>query len=282
MAVIFRCWPAILAGTIVLSCGPGARREIVSVRMLQRNLLRCLHMRGGPLLRSAAAFAMVAMLISSCTVSRELDDLTAGCPDGTKFCGDECVAIDDPDFGCSADSCDRCEERTNATRMSCSNGECVVTRCDSGAKLCDGECRRLDLPEFGCNRPGCAPCIFERASNYACSAFGACEITNCNRGWADCDGKTETGCEINTNERVDHCGECRIDCQALYPTVPRGIVSCGAGACVIGGCDTGYKNCNGLVRDGCERHVQTDNNNCGVCGKKCTADQTCTDGVCEP
>jgi hypothetical protein len=250
--------------------------------MLQRNALRCLHHARGGLLRSVTAFTVVVLLVSSCTVSRELDDLTAGCPDGTKFCGHECVSIDDPSFGCLADSCEPCQEVENATRMSCSNGECVVTKCESEvSKLCAGECRRLDSPEFGCNRPGCEPCALFKTAGYACNAFGSCEITNCDGGWDDCDDSSSNGCETHLLEDPHHCGYCAIDCDDMGP-LPNADVACGAGACVIRVCDSGYKDCNGIVRDGCERNALTDSNNCGACGKKCSAGQVCTNGTCEP
>jgi hypothetical protein len=164
--------------------------------------------------------------------------------------------------------------------MSCSDGQCVVTKCDSGvSKLCDGECKRLDLPQFGCSRPGCDACVFYKATGYACNAFGSCEITNCATGWKDCDGSTSNGCESNLNEDQHRCGFCDVDCDDLLP-LPHAGVACGAGACVISACDAGYKDCNGIVRDGCERPVLADNNNCGGCAKKCTAEQTCTNGKC--
>jgi hypothetical protein len=263
-----------------LSCGRGARWEIVSVRMLQRNVLGYLHTRGGPLLRSIAAFALVALLVASCTVTRELDDLTAGCPEGMKFCGQECVANDDPSFGCALDSCDPCPEHTNASRLSCSNGECVVSRCESGSKLCAGECRRLDLPEFGCNRPGCEPCYFDHTTGYGCNAFGSCEVTDCADDYADCNKTSSDGCEVFLQEDLNFCGYCSTDCEDL--AAPHAEIYCAAGACVIRVCEVNYKNCDNIVKNGCERNLKTDHENCGACGRKCTADQTCTNGVCEP
>ena len=52
--------------------------------------------------------------------------------------------------------------------------------------------------------------------------------------------------------------------------------ACGSGGVVGGKCRGGYTNCNGQCVA-----LQTDVNNCGVCGSVCAPDEGCGDGVCD-
>src|SRR6185369_10382045 len=70
--------------------------------------------------------------------------------------------------------------------------------------------------------------------------------------------------------------------------VTNGQAVCSAGTCVVGSCNPGYGNCNGLVADGCEVTLDSNPANCGSCGTICTAangtagctSSTCTIGSC--
>jgi hypothetical protein len=73
-------------------------------------------------------------------------------------------------------------------------------------------------------------------------------VERCNGLDDDCDGKTDE--EVN--------GDCRF---------AHAEGSCRGGACVLDGCTTGYYNCNGSARDGCERAEQ--DVSCGECGRAC-------------
>jgi hypothetical protein len=53
--------------------------------------------------------------------------------------------------------------------------------------------------------------------------------------------------------------------------------ACGSGGVVGGKCRGGYSNCNGQCVA-----LQSDVNNCGVCGTVCAPDEGCGDGVCDP
>jgi hypothetical protein len=54
-------------------------------------------------------------------------------------------------------------------------------------------------------------------------------------------------------------------------------MACGSGGVVGGKCRGGYSNCNGQCVA-----LQSDVNNCGVCGTVCAPDEGCGDGVCDP
>ncbi|MCI0479658.1 hypothetical protein L0Y59_03880, partial [Candidatus Uhrbacteria bacterium] len=57
-----------------------------------------------------------------------------GCEDGFKSCGDACVAMDDPDYGCAEQGCAPCD-LANATAV-CESGVCAIEACDSGYDDC--------------------------------------------------------------------------------------------------------------------------------------------------
>jgi len=46
-------------------------------------------------------------------------------------------------------------------------------------------------------------------------------------------------------------------------------------------CYPGYKDCDGNPDNGCEANINTDLNNCGVCGNKCGDNMVCNIGFCE-
>lgn len=246
--------------------------------MLQRNVPRCPDTRGAPLLRSIGASVVLAVgLISSCTVTREIDDLTAGCPDDKKFCGGECVPIEDPNFGCSPDACEPCQLPAYATSLTCSNGECAAAECSSEGKLCGDVCVERS-PDVGCGRPGCTRCSYANTAEYLCDPLGECEVSTCATGWYNCDDVASNGCEINTVEDPDNCGRCGLVCQPA----PNAEITCGDSACKIRQCLNGYKDCDKKpYPNGCEIDPMTDDQHCGDCEIQCELGQTCSEGVCQ-
>ena len=76
-----------------------------------------------------------------------------------------------------------------------------------------------------------------------------------------------------------NCGSCGCQCQAGS--------ACSQGTCVAG-CNGGVTSCpvpidggaGVLCRQYTCRDLNTDNDNCGQCGKKCPAGMTCVQGAC--
>ena len=107
---------------------------------------------------------------------------------------------------------------------------------------------------------------------------GKCQIKSCNQFYADCDNLYVTGCETPTENDIYNCGGCGIKC-----TVLNGVPKCTGGVCGIEKCNSPYKDCKNGYLDGCETNTNTDPNNCGGCGKSCSAPNAttkCNNGFC--
>src|SRR5574337_175096 len=103
-----------------------------------------------------------------------------------------------------------------------------------------------------------------------------CGIT-CNAGWGNCDGLLSNGCETNLNTDLANCGACGSVCAGTNGTATCTSVPCGIA------CNAGWRNCDGLVSNGCETDLTTSPTNCGACGTVCNSTNgtaTCAASVC--
>jgi hypothetical protein len=168
----------------------------------------------------------------------------------------------------------------------CTAGACRISTvvCSVGIADCDGlapnGCEITTLNDvnncgIGGNGMGngCGHVCSSTGGTAACNG-GVCSIT-CNSGLGNCDGNLSNGCETNTNTTVAHCGGCGRGC-----TVINGTAGCAAGACTVAACAAGFFNCDGMVANGCEINLNSDNGNCGACGRVCPGGQTCQMGTC--
>jgi hypothetical protein len=146
--------------------------------------------------------------------------------------------------------------------------------CGSSFKACEGQCVSVDRPDRGCGADACHACNVQNATA-RCNQLHRCDIAVCYQDFDDCDGDSSNGCETNVRIDPDHCGGCGRKCPAL-PHAQRG---CGD-ACTIWRCDSGYRDCNAVVSDGCEAAVAGDAANCGECGHACKSGQKCRHGEC--
>jgi hypothetical protein len=88
-------------------------------------------------------------------------------------------------------------------------------------------------------------------------------------------GNWQTGCAADT------CARC---------TLPNAVATCSSrNECAIADCNSGFDNCDGAARNGCEVNLQTDVRNCGGCGNDCANDRAtdngrgeCRSGLCHP
>ena len=81
--------------------------------------------------RARGLFALLALLFvasAGCSLLVDTDDIVAGCGPGQKLCGEgNCVAIDDPAYGCDPLRCEPCL-LVNA-RARCDGEACAVKAC---------------------------------------------------------------------------------------------------------------------------------------------------------
>lgn len=121
------------------------------------------------------------------------------------------------------------------------------------------------------------------AKNVALSCIG----TECPAPWTTC--LSESGptykCGTDLMRDKNNCGACGNKCLVYGPVHM-------TSRCIDGACELAclspfdmndpvdWRNCNGLVDDGCEVNVLKDEKNCGVCGNACAAGVRCIGGKC--
>jgi hypothetical protein len=171
--------------------------------------------------------------------------------------------------------CRSCTEAcTNANgTTSCNTTNGCTPVCSTGFKSCDSD------PNNGCEKnirtlTDCGdcgiPCDIPNATE-SCSS-GTCTVTGCSAGFDDC-GSDGTCDPLGTNTNCASCGDA---C-----TNSHGSNVCTAGACVPT-CDTGWRSCDGIVANGCERDVRT-LTDCGNCNVACSfahGAESCASGTC--
>ncbi len=177
-----------------------------------------------------------------------------------------CISYqDDPD------NCGLCGRACGPEQL-CSGGHCLWPRCSSGTFNCGRTCRDYQTDSNNCGRCG-HPC----AAGEVCSA-GRC-VSNglppCGSGVAECVGRC-----VNTDWSPEHCGECGHRCAFDHAEAP----VCRSGNCVLGTCEVGFENCDGVEANGCEVNISGDDvERCGGCARRCTlphALPTCFRGDC--
>ena len=171
-----------------------------------------------------------------------------------------------------------CPPAANVSQTACMEGACTLVSCEMGF----GDCN-LDTVD-GCETrlntlTDCAicgtVCDLPNATT-SCDAL-ACELGMCDEGFADCDAATENGCETSLSTLTD-CEACGRVCDDL----PNATATCAEGICAVASCDEGFGNCDGLVENGCETSLLT-NDNCNGCNQVCAranGGASCETGTC--
>jgi hypothetical protein len=153
------------------------------------------------------------------------------------------------------------------------------TTCNPGFADCDGDaangCETALSTVNNCGACGVV-CASAPGAVAQCSS-GVC-TSACVAGQADCNGNSADGCETNLTSDVSNCGSCGGIC----PVPAHATAVCVGGVCGIGGCASGFADCNGSSADGCEVNLTSNHSNCGSCGSVCASNEQCVGGICEP
>jgi hypothetical protein len=186
-----------------------------------------------------------------------------GVPDG------ESTSFRDIDLLSSASHCGcyrlECPVRDNAL-ATCTNGRCGFT-CLNDFGDCDGRAEngcevnvRTEAQHCGsCGRS----CEF-RNTMPGCVA-GSCTIVRCIGNYASCNMNQGDGCEADLSRDLNNCGGCGQRCSFINAQA-----SCVNTACMLGACNAGYDNCDGISFNGCEVSLNDNPAHCGVCGRSCS------------
>ena len=115
----------------------------------------------------------------------------------------------------------------------------------------------------------------------------ACVASECPAGRATCsvEGRPAYKCETDLMRDSNHCGACDSACPTFEPI--HMISRCVDAACVPE-ChtvpersgDEDWRNCDGLVDNGCEVDVLANPQHCGTCGNACPSGLPCILGQC--
>jgi hypothetical protein len=172
-----------------------------------------------------------------------------------------------------------CNSLPNVQTTSCTASACNISQCDPGFGNCTGaagcETAINTVQNCGACNNDCS--ALANTASVSCSGGTTCAVTGCDPGYANCNGAAADGCETDTYT-LANCGGCANlglsqNCSAL-PHVA--LASCGAGACQVQQCASGYADCNGLPADGCEHDLAT----LGACDPdtNCTKSTWATNG----
>ena len=159
-------------------------------------------------------FAALLLGLGSCVVVVDAPQLTEGCDDASKPCGDRCVSLRNPKTGCGSDDCTPCNLQ-NATARCNADGDCVKATCAGNWEDCDDDGTNGCETDLAHNPLHCGECDNECPelphAEPGCEA-GRCSIDRCEDGWGDCDRDLENGCEVDVARDQEHCGGCFEAC----------------------------------------------------------------------
>ena len=218
-----------------------------------------------------------------CQIDKRCDEGQGSCDSSLRGCQAGYADCDGkPENGCETpldrlNSCGSCgkscvEEHASSA---CENGRCVVRECDPGYARCadGGACQSLLSDPKNC---GACGKVCDGATPQ-CTG-GRCTAQSCGAERADCDAQANNACETSLND-TRNCGGCGIGCA----TRPHASASCQSGQCRLGPCESGWADCDGDARNGCE--VALDGlDDCGACNKPCSVahgEARCAAGTCQ-
>lgn len=156
-----------------------------------------------------------------------------------------------------------------------SSGGCVDASLDVGSPLDAGTSGSFTSSDAA-----------EEASSSTPAAL--CVATECPYPYTTCSDRPALPCGTNLLNDPANCGACGVSCEGFEPINM-------SGRCVQGQCQLEclmvpevlfvsppriWKNCDGMLDDGCEVDVYSDPENCGACGNACKPGVRCQAGKC--
>lgn len=161
----------------------------------------------------------------------------------------------------------------------------VLGGCAVGTQSCDEDLSNGCETDIYNNTSHCGACgeVCDLLNAQPRCSQGACQIERCDEDYLkSCDGRDDTGCEVDTRTRLDHCGDCGQLCARNNATM-----ACQGGQCNFQGCNGTWADCDSDIdaqgSNGCESNLANDAAHCGVCGRSCglpNAQMECNVGQC--
>ena len=202
-------------------------------------------------------------------------------------CENRVLDGDETDIDCGGLDCSKCSTgRRCEGPVDCAIDACTGGRCQLPS--CTDEFLTMGETDRDCGGDECPAC----GAGLKCKADEDCESSVCNDGrcaTASCNDRTKNQGELDI-DCGDPCGLCEVgqscvfsrDC--LQPEEAESEARCEANLCILD-CNLATGDCNEKAVDGCESNLNTDLNNCGVCGQSCNLPNTlttiCAGGKCE-
>jgi formylglycine-generating enzyme required for sulfatase activity len=172
----------------------------------------------------------------------------------------------------------RCSAPTGRSPL-CAAGVCGATVACSPSNLadCDGVAANGCETDLNTALAHCGRCgnACGQANGAATCTAGGCAIT-CAANFGDCNASNADGCETDLRTSNANCSRCGLAC--ALPDVS--TQACAGGACAVVGCANSRLDCDRNPLNGCEVSALTDRVNCGACGARCAAGESCVGGRC--
>src|SRR4051794_14049936 len=97
--------------------------------------------------------------------------------------------------------------------------------------------------------------------------------SSCTAGLKCCAGTC-----VDVSNTTTHCGSCALSCGTAHASA-----RCVDGICALS-CTSGFGDCDGANKNGCETPLTNASDNCGTCGKVCSYDNAnavCDKSLCQ-
>ena len=129
-----------------------------------------------------------------------------------KRCANTCVSTLDPDYGCAASTCQRCDI-DGSTVYSCVAGKCNIAACRSGYKFCGDRCVSVDDPAYGCGPTACnaATCPTVPSGQTKICEGGVCKLGTCSPTTKKCGNSCVPFLRRYGCASTSLCADCPVD-----------------------------------------------------------------------